>query len=249
MTAYVRQATAVSSQRAMEVFERLNSLVNLVIGAANTVAGKTMFDAIERVRKTPYYRFGLKRHLREAERAYYAYEKLHIQNFGDRTQLFYDYLDTVEEDIQPHVDILRFSIKSLLDKYRQTETELKSYVETARNLLAYAVHLYDVQIKTADEAAPGIHFDKYMNPARLSRTLYHFEQAADMICKTEDGITIDLNKDANAMLAFRIIEKKLTSERFLNRVGYEALKLNPECRKYITDEDWNELESECASQV
>ena len=31
MTAYVRQATAVSSQRAMEVFERLNSLVNLVI--------------------------------------------------------------------------------------------------------------------------------------------------------------------------------------------------------------------------
>lgn len=83
MTAYVRQATAVSSQRAMEVFERLNSLVNLVIGAANTVAGKTMFDAIERVRKTPYYRFTLKRHLREAERAYYAYEKLHIQNFGD----------------------------------------------------------------------------------------------------------------------------------------------------------------------
>lgn len=154
----------------------------------------------------------------------------------------------MEEDIQPHVDILRFSIKSLLDKYRQTETELKSYVETARNLLAYAVHLYDVQIKTADEAAPGIHFDKYMNPARLSRTLYHFEQAADMICKTEDGITIDLNKDANAMLAFRIIEKKLTSERFLNRVGYEALKLNPECRKYITDEDWNELESECTSQ-
>ena len=52
MTAYVRQATAVSSQRAMEVFERLNSLVNLVIGAANTVAGKTMFDAIESTEDT-----------------------------------------------------------------------------------------------------------------------------------------------------------------------------------------------------
>lgn len=242
MKTYVQHAPSARQRQAEEVFDRLNSLVNLLVGAVNTIAGKAMFDAIERVKPTPYYRHELKRHLKEAERTYYAYEKRHIQNFGDRTQLFYDYLDTAEEDIQPHVDILRLTIKSMLDKYRQSGTELKAYVETARNLLAFAVHLYDLQVKTADEAAPGIHFDKYMNPARLTGTLYHFERAADMICKTEGGAAIDLNKDKDVVLAFHIIEKKLTSEQFLNRVGYEALQLNPECRKYVTPEDWAELE-------
>ena len=54
---------------------------------------------------------------------------------------------------------------------------------------------------------------------------------------------IILNTDPNCKLAFEIIERKLTSEDFLNKAGYDALKLNPECIKgSISDEDLKELE-------
>ena len=247
MRDYVSHACMTTNERAMQVFDRLNSLVNLVIGAVNTIAGKAMFEAIERVKTSPYYRHTVKYELNQAARLYYAYEKLHMTNFGDRRQLFYDYLDQAEEDIQKHVNILRMSIKAMLDKYGQTETELKSYVETGRTLLDYACHIYDTQIEIANSRCPDVDFNKWMNPARLTGVLKHYENASDIICKTESDVTIDLNADKNVKLAFEIIQTKVTSEDFINRIGYEALELNPECRKYVNEEDYKELEERYAS--
>lgn len=39
MRDYVSHACMTTNERAMQVFDRLNSLVNLVIGAVNTIAG------------------------------------------------------------------------------------------------------------------------------------------------------------------------------------------------------------------
>ena len=56
-------------------------------------------------------------------------------------------------------------------------------------------------------------------------------------------MSISLDDDPNCKLAVEIIEKKLTSEDFLNKAGYDALKLNPECIKgSISDEDLKVLE-------
>ena len=60
MKNYLSHACMTTNERAMQVFDRLNSIVNLVIGAVNTIAGKAMFDAIERVKATPYYRHTVK---------------------------------------------------------------------------------------------------------------------------------------------------------------------------------------------
>lgn len=46
MRDYVSHACVTTNERAMQVFDRLNSLVNLVVGAVNTIAGNAMFDAI-----------------------------------------------------------------------------------------------------------------------------------------------------------------------------------------------------------
>lgn len=247
MADYVQYACTSVNRHGMQVFDKLNSIVNIVIGAVNTMAGKSMFDAIERIKATPLYRHKVKFELNTAARLYYKYEHMHMQNFGDRLQLFYDYLDQVEEDIQKHVNILRMSIKNVLDKYGQTGTELKSYVETARTLLDYACHLYDIQIDVANKEVSGIDFDKWMNPARLTGVFRHFSAVSDMICRTEGDVDINLNADKNITLAFEIIEKKLTSEDFLNKVAFEALALNPECRKYISEEDYKELEERYAN--
>lgn len=242
MTDFIAYATRTDGKKAMAVFDKLNSLVNIVVGAVNTVAGKAMFDAIERVKGTAYDKGSVRYNINRAVRMYYQYEHMHMRNFGDRKQLFYDYLDHAESDIQKDVNIMRLSIKSMLDRYRQTDTELKAYVETARNMLAYACHIYDAMIDIADREAPGYDFNRWMSPARLTGVLKRYEEAADMICRPEGDVVIDLNEDKNVKLAFKVIETKLTSEDYLNRVGYEALCENPECRKYIDKEDYRELE-------
>lgn len=239
---FISYATRTDGKKAMAVFDRLNSLVNIVVGATNTIAGKAMFDAIERVRATNLYRDKVRRFFGWAESLYYKYEHLHMMNFGDRKQLFYDYLDFAENGIQHDVDILRLSIKALLDRYRQTDTELKSYIETARNMLAYACHVYDTQIRIANDEVPGVDFNRWMKPARLTAVYRRFCEGADIICKPEGDVVIDLNEDKNVTLAFKVIQTKLTSEDFLNRVCYEALRENPECKKYMTEEDYKELE-------
>ena len=35
----------------------------------------------------------------------------------------------------------------------------------------------------------------------------------------------------------RVIEVKLTGEELFNRAGAMAIRLNPECEKYLSDED------------
>lgn len=239
---YISSALFVSQKKAQEIFDELTTIINLVVGAANSIAGKAMFDAIDKVKLTQYYKQPeIRRHLKWAESLYYKYEKAHLRNFGENKTLFLDYLDNAEADIQEYVDLFRQSIKTAFDKYMQPESELKSYLETANNLLGFACHLYDVQIKTAREKAPLVDFDKYMRPARLTGVLKRYEEAAEVICNPK-GLVIDLNEDADCLKTFKAIEAKITDEDFLNHVGYKALKLNPENVAKVTPEDMKILE-------
>lgn len=242
MVDYVSQAVLTDGKKAWRVFEELNTIINLVVGGINTIAGKSMSDAIERVKVTGYFRHDVKSNLNKCVKMYFDYEKRHLTNFENNKRLFLDYLDYVENNIQKDVDIFRISIKSLLDKYGETESELKSYVEAARTLLNLACHIYDAQIDVAREKAPTIDYNSYMYPARLTGVAKHFENAADVICKTRKDVVIDLNEDKNCVLAFRTIQAKITSEDFINKAGYEALKLNPENIAQVSLEDFKILE-------
>ena len=86
-----------------------------------------------------------------------------------------------------------------------------------------------------------MNFDSIMRPARLTKCLHAMNMVCSVMCRTRDDTDINLNDDSNCCLAFRIIETKMTSEDFLNKAGFEALSLNPETRKYVSEEDYNEL--------
>lgn len=49
--------------------------------------------------------------------------------------------------------------------------------------------------------------------------------------------TIDFNESWTCRMALRVIEVKLTGEELFNRAGAMAIRLNPECEKYLSDED------------
>ena len=238
MTTQVRRVY--NPERAMAHFDKLNSLVNLVAGAVNSVATNAMTDAVFMLKKTHYYRHAIKHHIKQAMADYERWEHVNTKKFGERYNLFIDYLSTAEEEIQPHIDILYYSIKNAMDKQKLDHSDIKARVELVRTLLEYACFMYDTLIKTCLEST-GLNFDKLMRPARLTTALHHWTIVESHICKCTTNI--DLNKDPKCRMAFNIIEKKLTSEDFINRAGFLALQKNPGCRKYVSDEDYALLEA------
>ena len=118
-----------------ENFNKLNSLINCVVGAVNTIAGKAVIDTKnELYKRKDLWRHEIKMNARLAEKAYYDYEAIHTRNFGDRYNLFLDYLSAVEDSIAKDVNMLTYSIAQVLTKHNQTDAMLKAQVETARTM-------------------------------------------------------------------------------------------------------------------
>ena len=241
-----------------ENFNRLNSLINLVVGAVNTIAGRAVFDAkSELFKRKDIYRQEVKMNARLAEKAYYDYERLHTRNFGDRYNLFLDYLSAVEDNIAKDIDILTYSIAQVLTKHNQKDAMLKAKVETARTMCEYACCVFDKLIEEANKKVyeesfkhsfstmqlrKPFDYTPYFAPARLTAVFHYWDKVTARICKTDkDSERIALNDDPNCKLAFQIIERKITEEDFINKAGYDALKLNPECVKDLSEKDYNEL--------
>ena len=258
-----RQKAVVNKKITMyinEQYHKLNSLMNLVVGAANTIAGKAVIDTKnELYKRKDLWRHEIKLNARLAEKTYYDYERLHTRNFGDRYNLFLDYLSAVEDNIGKDVDMLTYSIAQVLSKHNQKDAMLKAQIETARTMCEYACCVFDRLIKEANKKVYNecckyslstmqlrkpFDYTPYFAPARITPVFHHWDKVTAMLCKTDkDGEPIILDDDPNCKLAFQIIERKLTSEDFLNKAGYDALKLNPECIKgSISEEDLKELE-------
>lgn len=121
----------------------------------------------------------------------------------------------------------------------------------------YACDIFDTIIREANKKVSDLciqnfksvrlrkpfDYTPYFAPARLTAVFHYWDKITARLCKSENDVPISLNDDPNCKLAFEIIEKKLTSEDFLNKAGYDALKLNPECIKgSISDEDLKVLE-------
>ena len=101
-----------------ENFNKLNSLINCVVGAVNTVAGKAVIDTKnELYKRKDLWRHDIKYTASLAEKAYYDYEAIHTRIFGDRYILFLDYLCVVEDSIAKDVNMLTYSIAILLTKH------------------------------------------------------------------------------------------------------------------------------------
>ena len=239
-----------------ENFNKLNSLINCVVGAVNTIAGKAVIDTKnELYKRKDLWRQEIKMNARLAEKAYYDYEAIHTRNFGDRYNLFLDYLSAVEDSIAKDVNMLTYSIAQVLTKGNQTDAMLKAQIETARTMTQYACDIFDTIIREANKKVSELciqnfksvrlrkpfDYTPYFAPARLTSVFHYWDKVTAKLCKTEGNVPISLNDDPNCKLAFNIIERKLTSEDFLNKAGYDALKLNPDCISSIAKEDYQEL--------
>ncbi|TGX80491.1 hypothetical protein E5358_12600 [Palleniella muris] len=230
-----------TKENAETAYNKLNALINVVLGAANTIAGRCLYNAIEVLAGDKrLYRHELKRLANEAKKYFDSYERTHMDNFGEKHQLFLDYLDGVEDEVMPHADTMYWSIKSALDRHNESDSELKAKVLLAHVLLEYSCQVYDDLIEKT-RTSSGYNFDRFMRPARLTRVLHSWDGICGILCKSEHDI--DLNSEPNCLLAFRVIKRILQSGEAMNKAGYNALMLNPEFIEEIGDEDFEILKN------
>ena len=227
----------------MEEYDHLTSIVNIIIGAVNTLAGNALIDAKNELYKRKYlWRHDVKCTAHNAEKEYYKYERLHTSNFGEKYNLFLDYLNAVEDEFKKDIQILKLSIWQVLTKNNQTDAKLKAEVETAWILARYAICVFDKIMEEAKNKT-GFDYTPFFNKGRLTSTFHYWDLVDERICKVDKGSgKISFDDDENCKLAFRIIEKKMMSEDLPNKAGYMAIKQNMDLvGDVVSKEDYEEL--------
>ena len=241
-----RQKAVVNKKITMyinEQYHKLNSLMNLVVGAANTIAGRAVIDTKnELYKRKDLWLHEIKYNATRAEKSYYEYENTQTEYFDTKKNLFRDYLSAIEENTAKDVKILQMSMLQVLTKKDQSDRVIKSQVETAYVLTEYACCVYDTIMKEAKKRT-GFDYSPFFQKARLTSTFHYWKELSEIITKADKGSgTIDFNDDDNCRLAFQIIERKISGEDLPNKAGYEAMKLNMDLvGSEITLEDYQEL--------
>lgn len=218
-------ANGCTQEQAEKAFDNLNSVINLILGAANTIVGKKLYDLVEWMQKDKaLYRFKVKHLVNEALRSFQRYESLHYQNFGERYEFFLDYLNEIEDALEPDIQKMYFSIKAVLDKAKVEKSELFAKINTTTSLAEISVFLYDRLIKECEEQT-GFDFNELMRPGRLTGTLHYLDELEKLVCRAKG---VDLNKDKNSNLAAKIIAEKLLNEDVLENAAKTALSYHEE---------------------
>lgn len=226
----------------MEGYDRANSLVNTMIGVANEVARIAIADAIDAIKKAGKFRQETKRLCNETFRRQEEYEAIHNQNFGDRLKMWLDYLDGTEEEYRRHIFNIYMAVKMVLDRHRQSDTELKARIECARICAELAVGQFDALMHDLQDRY-GVDYSPLFIRGRYDGPLYTWKRLCDLYVKTDDPAEyINLNDDENMRLAADVLARKLSDGDVLNRIGKRAIELNLEvASRYAGEEDLKEL--------
>lgn len=227
--------------QAEEAFDKMNSTVNMVVGAANTIAGKVLNDFVEWLKKDEnmhHYRQRVKLCVNNALKEFERYESIHYRNFGEKYGLFLDYLDETENEVMPDVDKVYWSFKSCIDKAGEPQSEFFAKIEQAMVVAEIACAIYD-RLTEEIQKQTGFDFRPQMKQARLTGTLHWLDVLEKAMCKktTKDVGNIDLNKDKNCNLATSIVMRKLTDYDLFNKIGAKAIAFHPELRAELNEED------------
>ena len=216
------------TEKQRETYNHVSSLFHTIVGGANDIAHTYMLDAIYQIKKKGLYRQKVKKACKDAVARYEVFEKLNMQNAEtDKRQLYMDFLDDVDQRLKPHVFLFRQGIKRVLDRNFIKDSEFKSYIILAHELINYAVVLFDKFIANCP-SCPPVNFGLTFKPARLHPVRQAWEQVEEILCK--DCVGIHLDDDDNCRRALDIIETQIISEKFINQSGEAALALNPDAR-------------------
>ena len=180
-------------------------MYNLIF--CNELAITAMFDAIQKLKATPYYSHAVKRWGNMCQAEMKLYNGMLNKRSGGHIDFIADLNDIYEEYLNVDVMRLRNVTKMRLDKEHISESELKAYIYTAATLSLAALHNND----HAFDGFPNLKYlhrrFKWMRISSLSGSFLKMAGAWHKM--TADDYSDMLNDDQQVMTGFKVLANKL----------------------------------------
>lgn len=198
----------------------------------NDIANTAMVNAKIALVGTEYHKREIKLYINNAFREYNKYYSQLKYHLYKSYSLYTELTTAFDEEITDDIDKLFWSIKAIMDKYNEKDSDIKARIETARTLIEYGCWYFDKFMEKAFEIFKQ-DYRRIFQDIRLTNVLFWWDKISEKIDDKKTNTIIDLNKDKNCKLAFEIIERKLSNAKLLEEVGKTAIKNDKLYNKHI----------------
>jgi hypothetical protein len=230
-------------QHMTEVYDDVCKRAYATIIPFNMLALMILDEAVDQIMDKGLYRHMVKKHLSmalaEAEKfkasTHTALTRRKDGLGENRYLLVQNMANELMKRLDPDIFKMRMSVKSFLDKNRQPDTQFRSYVVLADIMLDFSVQLFDEFFNAYHERTHArFHYD--FLPARLEAVKNSYHKALNLLFRNSPSL--DLNDDPNIVLAYRVINTRLSNGEMLNESGLTAMGYDSEFAKMLEGEDF-----------
>lgn len=232
--------TFLNERTRMEDLHYAASAMSMFAFFANELAMFAFREARDMIKKTPLYKFSVKKFVNDTEKNLQTCERNMMQHLTK--EYFEEYALAGTAALYEDVKKLHYAIEFLLNKHHTPHANALAWCECTRSLLDYACYVYDVAIEEIEKKV-GRNYNHILSDFRATAALNSFNQACDILMKNVDK-EIDLSKDPMVSTAFKVIENKFTSEELLHKCIDDAcinLVGGDEQRERFQPIEWNEF--------
>lgn len=230
-------------EQQIEYYERCCGLFLAVTLPSIDLADSAVRDAVDALKKEGLYKQALKKY---AQSTLNTLNGISVQTrarvqkaqSGDQTQVYLDYLDIAQDDMQQHVDILKYALSQFALNKGWRKGNLCGTMWLADALFSMAIEIYDhffIQIRK--EYSPMVeklvkHFWGFAYPLSAARLWAHalieFNKACNLKMGLEKECVPDFYKDDNVRNAYLAVRQRFVNIERIDRDGNEAYNMNPD---------------------
>lgn len=215
-----------------------------MIGTANHMAFQAIDDAVEMMKEAGMLRQKEKVHAQKAIVEYHRYEFAAYQHFKQindgRFALWQDLIGRAAVKMEPDVIKLHYAIKQVIDRHGVKNSDVLAQIQTGLALVTLATMMFD-ELMNLYQPRTMINVTDMFKAGRLTSVERHWREVGEITGKRvmQD---VNLRDDPTCQLGVRVILERYRSADILNEAAGEALRLNPEAWKYVSDEERERLE-------
>ena len=156
--------------------------------------------------------------------------------------MWLDYLDGTEAEYRRHIFNIYMAVMRVLDKHRESRSELKARLETGRICADMACKEFDA-LMTDLKKEYGADYTPIFREGRYEQPLKVWTTICDLLMVSDNPKEmIDFNSSADLRLAVEVLANKLRDADVLNKIGTRAIRQNIEvARQYTSEENLKEL--------
>lgn len=230
-----------SPEKAEQLRDRLDNMIWSVVGTANQCAAVATIDAFDAIEDAGLLKKEVKLNAVKCAESFETYYRKARGKIHDRFPLWADMVNIAANQLRPCVNDLLTAVQNVIDKH-DTEvgykdnipSSLKAQVFTSMALIDVAVNLFDEFVRV-HQSQTAYDIKREFLSARLSKAKHHWEIVTHHFSHTKG--TVDLNKDKVCMIAINNLMESYQSTDFINYAAGEAMRLNPETKKYLKKEE------------